>query len=365
MEKVIDQAWMLLLANVVKKREVLRPKLGNDVDFYLAQSRLFSLAESNLTVPSLLYDAAQASARRNAASIVKKLGMPGDYFWKFEYWPKGRALTTLGQIVNRIFVTMMSQSKSGNLKIDDLEVEPLRIHISFSDCVECAGISGLNHGICYYHAGTFTGILAALINRDMDSYETDCCARGNESCKFIIGDKTDEKLKTEHAAYISPTETKVDLGQRLEKSLHQTPVRTLGNLVDVNYLQLVIANLLQSNPQLLASTSFEAGSQHGHKLAATLTGLYGQEGMQNICNFYQQLSQCTVEIKETTPELQLVLKECAEAVANVRNMEMMSFLFGELQGLASQLGKTELTIKDSHFEGDDLLVTLAPKAAGS
>jgi len=364
-EKVIDQAWMLLLASVVKKRDVLRPNLGNDVDSYLAQSRLLSLMESNSTLPSQFYQAAQTSAQRNTVNIVRKLGMPADYFWKFEYWPKPRALTTLGQIVNRIFVSMMTQAKAGNLKITDLEIEPLRIHVSFADCVECSGISGLTHGICYYHGGTFAGILAGLINRELAAYETTCHARGDESCQFIIGDKADETINTEHNTYLSPPQTKVDMGARLEKSLSKTPVRPLGNLMDVNYLQLVIANAMQSNPQIVASTPFEAGSQHGHKLAAALASFYGQEGIQNITNFYQQLSQCSIEIKETKPELQFVIKECAESVANVRDMEMVSFLLGELQGLASQVSQTELTVKESHFEDGNLLVTLTPKVASA
>ncbi|MBM2824392.1 MAG: hypothetical protein HW402_56 [Dehalococcoidales bacterium] len=365
MEKVIDQAWMLLLASVVKKRDVLRPNLGNDVDSFLAQSRLLSMMESNPTLPGQLYLAAQTSAQRNTVNIVRKLGMPADYFWKFEYWPKPRALTTLGQIVNRIFVSMMTQAKAGNLKITDLDIEPLRIHISFADCVECTGISGLTHGICYYHGGTFAGILAGLINRDLAGYETTCHAHGDESCQFIIGDKADESIKTEHNTYLSPPQTKIDLGLRLENSLHQVPVRPLGNSMDANYLQLVIANAVQSNPQLLTASNFEAGAQHGHKLAAALTSFYKQEGIQNISNFYQQLSQCSIEIKETKPELQFVIKECAEAVANVRDMEMVSFLLGELQGLASQLSQTELTVKESRFEDSNLLVTLTPKVAAS
>ncbi len=287
--------------------------------------------------------------------------MPADYFWKFEYWPKARALTTLGQIVKRVFSSMMAQAKEGNLEIVELDVDPLRISINFGDCVECAGISGLEYAICYYHAGCFSGILSALINRNLDSFETACCAHGDESCRFLIGDKEDEYIKTGHATYISPPKIATDLTSRLEKSLHNLPVRALGNLVDVNYHQLVTANTLLSDPQGLALTNFEVGSQLGRKLAPVLAGFYGHEEIQNMSDYYFQLGEFRIEVKGDKSQLELAIRECAESVGPVKAMEMMSFLFGELQGLLSELTKTEVILKESRFEDDKLLLTFTPK----
>ncbi len=362
MDRIVDQAWTSLLASVMKKRDILRPEIGDEIDLYVPQSRLLSLAESNPTMPGLLYSSAQSSARRNAHNIVRKLGMPADYFWKFEYWPRSRALTTLGQIVKRVFSSMMAQAKEGNMEIAELDIEPLRISINFGDCVECAGISELKYGICYYHAGTFSGILSALINRDLDGFETECCARGDESCRFIIGDKEDEYIKTEYDTYISPPEVRTDLTSRLEKSLNNLPVRALGNLVDVSYHQLAVANTLLSDPQHLASTNFEVGSQFGRKLAPVLAGFYGHEGLQNLSDYCSQLGEFCIEVKGDKPQLELVITECAESVGPVKIMEMMSFLSGELQGLTSELTGTEMILKESRFEGDKLLLTFAPKA---
>jgi len=361
MDRIVDQAWASLLASVLKKRDILRPEIGDDIDLYVPQSRLLSLAESNPTIPRLLYLSAQSSARRNAYNIVRKLGMPADYFWKFEYWPKARALTTLGQIVKRVFSSMMAQAKEGNLEIVELDVDPLRISINFGNCVECAGIGGLKYGICYYHAGVFSGILSGLINRDFDGFETDCCACGDESCRFIIGDKEDDYIKTGHDTYISPPRIRTDLASRLEKSLNNLPVRALGNLVDVNYHQLVMASTLLTDPQRFALTNFEVGSQLGRNLALVLARFYGHEGLQNMSHYYSQLGEFCIEVKGDKPQLELVIRECAESVGPIKIMEMMSFLFGELQGLTSELTKTEMILKESRFEGDKLLLTFTPK----
>ena len=191
MDKIIESAWLELLAKATKKKETSSGSMpGEDIDLFIPQSRMFNLEESNQAVPRLIYLSAQESARRNAYLIVRKLGMPSDYFWKFEFWPQERAFTTLSKIVHRIFSTIMSESGEGKLTVRELLIEPLRIRIDFENCVECAGINGIGHGVCYYHAGTFAGIIASLVNRDdIDCYEEDCCASGKEFCSFILGEK--------------------------------------------------------------------------------------------------------------------------------------------------------------------------------
>jgi hypothetical protein len=359
--RIIDQAWASVLDRAMKKRDILRPGIGDDIDLYVPQSRLLALAESNPTIPRLLYLSAQSSAQRNAYIIARKLGMPADYFWKFEYWPKDRAFTTLEKIVGRIFSAIMSQAREGNMKIIDLTIEPLRISVTFKDCVECAGITGLKHPVCYYHAGVFAGIISALINRELDCFETACYACGDQSCDFIIGDKTDDYIKTGFEQYCSPPQVNADLLLRLEKSLSNLPVRTIGNLVDVNYLQLVVATTLLANPQLFASANFEVGSQLGQKLASVLVKFYGQPGLKNMSDYYLGLGQLSIEIKEAKPQLELSVRECAESVGHIKRMDMVSFLLGELQGLVSKLTETDMVITDSRFEDDTLILILVPK----
>jgi hypothetical protein len=234
-DNIIDQAWASMLASVLKKRDIARVEIGDEIDLYIPQSRLLSLVESDPAVPGLLYSSAQESARRNAGIIVNKLGMPPDYFWKFEYWPKARAFTTLEKIVTRIFASIMSQAKEGNLKITELDIEPLKINVTFDECVECAGITNSEFPICYYHAGTLSGVLSGLIDRDLDGYETNCHACGAVSCDFTVGDKTDSFIKAGYETFINPPAVSADLASRLEKSLNNIPVRAIGNMVDVNH----------------------------------------------------------------------------------------------------------------------------------
>jgi len=357
---VIDQAWASMLASVLKNRDISRVEIGDEVDLYIPQSRLLSLVESNPDIPRLLYSSAQESARRNAGTIVNKLGMPSDYFWKFEYWPKARAFSTLEKIVTRIFASIMSQAKEGSLKITELDVEPLRINISFGECAECAGITDFEYGICYYHAGTLSGILSSLINRDLDSFETNCHASGGDSCDFTIGDKTEEFTRTGYETYISPPVISADLAVRLEKSLNNIPVRALGNMVDVSYLQLAMANTLLSDTENAALSSYEVGSQLGHRLAPVLAAFYGHEGLQNMGDYYFQLGVFTVEMKGDKSRLELNIKECAVSAGAVKAMEMTSFLTGELQGLTSELTGMEMKLEESRFEDDNLLLTFVP-----
>ncbi|MBI2329064.1 MAG: hypothetical protein HYU85_05455 [Chloroflexi bacterium] len=361
MDRIIDQAWASLLANVLKKRDTLRPEIGDEINLYVPQSRLLSLAESNLTIPGKIYLSAQSSARRNTHIILQKLGMPADYFWKFDYWPKARAFTTLEKIVSRVFSSIMSQAKEGNLEIAELDVDPLRISINFGDCVECAGIGRLKYGLCYYHAATFAGIISALINRDLDSFETSCCCYGDDSCRFIIGDKEDEYIKSGHDSYIAPPELATNLVSRLEKSLHNLPLRALGNMVDVSYHQLVLANTLLADPPVSASTNSDVGSQMGHKLAPVLAKFYGHEGLQNMSDYYFQMRHFQVEVESNNQRLDLVIRECADSVGDIKAMEMMSFLFGELQGLLSELNKAEMTLTESRFEDNNILLSFTPQ----
>ena len=151
------------------------------------------------------------------------------------------------------------------------------------------------------------------------------------------------------------------MASRLEKSLQNLPVRATGNLVDINYHQLVTASTLFNDAQGFASTNFEVGSQLGRKLAPVLTGFYKHEGLQNISDYYSQLGEFSIEVKEDKSEVKLVMRECADCAGQIKIMEMISFLSGELQGLTSELTKTEMILKESHFEDDKLVLTFAPK----
>ncbi len=362
MDKIVDQAWASLLAAAMKKRATLRPEMGDEIDLCLAQSRLLSLVAADPAMPGLVYRSALSAAQKNAQTIVRRLGMPLDYFWKFDYWPKARALTTLRQIVKRVFSAMFTQAKEGNMEVIDLEIDPLRFSIDFTECAECAGIAGLEQGMCYYHAGTFSGILTALIGRDLIGYETTCHSSGDESCRFIIGPAADADVRMAHDAYLVPPPNAVDVAARVEQSLEKLPVRALGNSVDVSYHQLAIASTLLADPQRLASAHGDVGARLGHHLAPILARFYEGQELQNVAAYYQQLGQSLVELKQDGSRLELTLSACPDCAGADSAPEMASFLLGELLGLISGLAKTEMTLETKDFEQDGVRLVLSPES---
>ncbi len=360
MNKIIESAWIELLTKATKKPGVTSDSRGNGIiDLVVPQSRLLALAESNRAVPRLIYLSARESAKKNAYLIVRKLGMPSDYFWKFEFWPAERAYTTLSKIVHRIFSTIMSEDGEGKLTVPEVKLDPLRVRIDFEGCVECAGIDGMHKGICYYHAGTFAGIIEALLNLDdLDCYETECQASGHGCCSFVLGQKDDKEFVRQFDDFISPPDIRVDLMKRLTASLKKDTVRSLGNMVDVNYLRLVTANILLDNPRLFTTMNAEVGNGFGRNMAGIVGKFYGVDTCQAVRNYYRDICHLDIDIMEQDSEFQVTVGDMTPTVYNTD--EMTSFLVGELTGLLSGLSGRNLRTQQSSFTGENLIIRLVP-----
>lgn len=349
------------MENVLGKRSTLRPRLGDYIDLCIPQSRLVSLINSNESMSGLLYISAQVSARRNAYNIINKLGMPSDFFWKFEYWPKARARDVLGQILDNIFSSIMIKARAGRIEMTELDVDPLRIVIDFQDCVECAGIQGLKHGMCYYHAGIISGIISALINKDVNGFEMECHASGNESCRFIIGDKENEYIKSGLDDYFSPTRIDVDLMQRLHNCLDNIPVRPNGNLVDINYHRMTTATFLSATPQTSTATNNEVDTRLGYEIAQAINKFYRRRGLRKIRDYYSQVGQSSIEVNIDEHRLELTIAESADASSSLTDTDMMGFLLGKLQGLLSELIEKDMVFLESRVEGENLVLLFTIK----
>lgn len=360
MDDVIDRAWGAMLAAVLKKQATVRPGIGDEIDLFVPQSRLLSLAEADSSIPRLLYTSARDSARRNAAAIMNKLGMPADYFWKFEYWPKARAFTTLEKIVDRVFSSIMRQAKEGELKIIELNVDPLVIDISFSDCAECAGISRYEQGICFYHAGTFSGILSGLINRNLEGFETECRSAGKDTCRFTVFDSKEGGFGKEHESYLSFPVSGIDMTARLRDTLNTKQTRKSGNLVDIHYLQLAVANTLVTDTETRVRVSYDTGAKLGKRLARVLSDFYATSDIHTITEHYLRLGVFNAEVNDDSSGIEFVISECAESAGSTAIPEMTSFLTGELQGLLSGLMETEMIPAEKRFEGDTIMIKFVP-----
>jgi hypothetical protein len=361
-EKLIDSIWSQSLKKISKKGAVtaVRSTLGDDIDICVPQMRAILLIQANPDIAAVIYHSAYLSASRNSYAIMKKLGMPPDYFWKFEYWPKERAYETLRRVINRVFTPMMSLNKEGQLDLTDVDVEHMRFTITVKECAECAGIRA-KKGICYYHAGTLAGIIAALVNKELEGFETNCQVQvmNGQACVFLIGRKDDPEISEKVADFLIPPTIITVLDERLAKCLAGEFARGLGNMVNIGYYQLMLTNILASDPEPLAALSFEVGVEHGKRLAAIITAYFNDRELDVIKKYYNKVHQLDVRVELTGDGLDIIITECAEV--SLKKKEFLGFLFGELQGLVSTLLESNFAYQDSEFEGNNLRVKLIPQ----
>ncbi len=361
LEKLTDEVWQSSLARIMKKDlPVVRTSLGDDIDLYVPQMRTLMMVEANPDIASLIYNSSRVSANRNVFVIMKRLGMPADYFWKFEYWVKDRAYETLRKVINRVFTAIMNLNKEGNLDLQDVDIENMRLTVSFKDCVECAGVVAAK-GLCYYHAGTFSGIISALLNKDMDAFEITCHAKGDDACTFLIGKKDDPEISAKMNEYLATAKIETGINERLNTCLQGSSLRGMGNLVNVGYYHSMIANSLIIGKEENSSSSFDIGLDYGTKMAPVITAFYQDNQIDVIKKYYRQLHHIDIRMIEVGENVEIVLSECAEAATVFKSKELLSFLFGEIQGLVSQLLNRKMTYQDSEFENSDLKVRLLPQ----
>ena len=360
MEELIDELWMTFLDELKKKEVpmVRSKKFGDEVNLSVPQMRLLLLCK-NPRFPISIYTSSYQGAKRNAYAIMRKLDMPPDFYWKFESWADERALEVLSKVTNKIFREIMKANKEGFLSVEKATTDPeeIKIILTLDECVECLGIEVKppKHPICFYHAGTLTGIISALLGKELDGYETRCCATGGENCEFLIGKKgKGEELER----YLNPGKIEFFLDKRLEIALDTgTNLRELGNEVDLRYYQLVILNSLITNPKVFSASSHDVGVEYGKKLVSFLEDYYnkkGEELFDVISQYFEFLKHLQVELKKGAVEIRAA--EIAEISGLPKNEDFLGFLFGELAGILSGITKEKVVYTRNTFEDDTLVI---------
>lgn len=352
---LVDEIWATFLDKLEKRVvQVARSELGDEVNLYVPQTRILLPIYANPRFLISIYTSSYLVARRNAYTIMRKLGMPPDYFWKFDSWTDERAFEVLSKVTNRIFREIMRINKEGILSVENVsvELEAIKIILNLEDCVECSGIEA-NHPICYYHAGTFTGIISGLLGKELDGYETRCCATGGEKCEFLIVNRGGEELEK----YLNPGKIEFSLHKRLKDVLEEKILRGLGNEVNLRYYQLVEISGIITNPKMFSTSSYEVGIEYGKRLISFLEKYYAkkeEELFDAILQYYSLLKHLRIEIKEGFDEIRA--KEVAEISGIAKKEEFLGFLFGELEGVLSALTKEKVVYAGNTFEGDDLVI---------
>ena len=205
---------------------------------------------------------------------------------------------------------------------------------------------GVKHPICFYHAGTLTGIVSSLLDKELYGYETECCAAGGDECVFII-----EDTREKHKKYLNPGKIEFSLDKRLKDTLESKNPRPIGNETDLRYYQLVILNSLIENPEWFRELSYKAGIEYGNELASFLQ-IYcnkkKEELFDEISRYYRSLKHLQIEPKGAD---EVRVKLVAELSSLPGEEFFLGFLCGELEGLLSVIRK------EKTFENDDIVLT--------
>jgi hypothetical protein len=361
LDELIDEVWSLFLDDLKQKEHPqVRTTFGDEVNLFVPQVRLLLPLHANPRFPISLYTASYLSARRNAYAIMRKLDMPPDFFWKFEYWTNERAFEVLSKVITRIFSEIMRTTKEGLLSLANASTDPKEIHIllAMDECVECFGVSA-NHPLCYYHAGTFTGIISALLGKELDCYETACCATGGAKCEFMVVNKgKGEELEQ----YLNPATIDFALQKRLKSALDGQTRQSIGSEANLRYYHLVLLNSLITNPKLFSASSYDLGKEYGKNLVQFLAQYYQKqehELFEVVTQYYRFLKHLQFELTQGTAVLRVA--EVAEISGLATKTDFLGFLIGELEGIVSVLRHEPLRCTEPIFEGNELILKLKPQ----
>jgi hypothetical protein len=359
LDNLIDEVWRLFLEKLKRKEVPLaRPNYGDEVNLFVPQTRMLLPLYTNPSFPNTIYTSSYLSSRRNTYAMLRKLGMPPDYFWKFEFWTNQRAFEVLSKVTAKIFSELLRTNKQGILSLENVStgLKETKILLVLEECAECFGLEA-NHSICYYHTGTLTGILSALVGKELDGYETRCCATGGDNCEFVIGEKSEDG-RVELERYLNPGKIEVSLQKRLKHVLEGSDRRGIGNEANVRYYQLLILNSLITNPKMFHASGYELGVAYGKRLALFLREYYNkkdEELLAIITDYYTLLKHLRIEINERIDEVRA--KEIAEISGLSKNEIFLGFLFGELEGLLTEIKREKVVYAGNAFENDHLVIS--------
>ena len=144
------------------------------------------------------------SAIKSTNLFLESVNLPQDIFWKFEFWTEEKVIEVLGNLFNKVFAQMMQTNDENAFSIISADAQKMEFVIKFDGCNECENLRDHKNGVCYYHAGMCAGILSSLLKKEFGAYESECCAKGDESCIFVIGLQNNEDIQSNIDKYLSP-----------------------------------------------------------------------------------------------------------------------------------------------------------------
>jgi hypothetical protein len=162
--------------------------------------------------------------------------------------------------------------------------------------------------------------------------------------------------------YLLITKIETRIPERVNTCLNGSTTRGMGNLVNVGYYYSILANSLAAKSADAPSSSFDTGVEFGSKLAPVIKAFYHDDQLEIIKKYYAQLHHIDIKMIEIGESVEITMAECAEAATILKSKELLSFLFGELEGLVSQFLARNMKYQESAFEYDTVRIKLVSKA---
>ncbi|MDA0799088.1 MAG: 4-vinyl reductase [Chloroflexi bacterium] len=338
-ENAIDEIWSKALDKIMKADAPSqdRPELGSEIDLAVAQAGSSTLLSSVPTFTKMLYSGGYNAATRNTYLVLRRLGMPTDFFWKFGYWDEKRAFETLDKVISRVFTALMSKQKMGELQLVAVHPDTATFEIAFENCAECAGLTA-SAPMCFFHGGSFAGMLAAMLDEGLSATEVECVATGGERCRFMIRSSDDRASVVALDRWCAEFECHFEPERRFGVSLKNQMVRPTGNMVDIHYYQMLLAGAFLSNIDLIERACFEAGQAIGKSLLDTVRDMFGDDPSVALPSFYKSLRYANVVLAPSDDGgFEIKISEAPEHFGSLERSSLVPFLSGEIESLVSGL----------------------------
>ncbi len=361
-ENTIDEIWSRALDKIMKADIPAqdRPGLGGEIDLAVAQAGSNALLSSIPAFTKMLYSGGYNAASRNTCLVLRRLGMPSDFFWKFGYWDEKRAFETLDKVISRVFTALMSKQKMGELRLVAVHPETATFEIAFENCAECAGLTS-SAPMCFFHGGSFAGMLAAMLDEGLSATEVECVATGGERCRFIICSSNDRSSVLAFDRWCAGFECAFKPEERFNASLNNQTVRPNGNMVDIHYYQMLLASAFLSNIDLIERACFEAGQAIGTALVSTVRERFGGDPSIALPRFYKSLCYANVSLDPSSGgNFGVTISEAPEHFGALEQSSLVPFLSGEIESLISGLVGYPMNCENADVNQQDLVLRMVP-----
>jgi len=358
-DRAVDLVWARSLEKIMKGEgpAAVRSQLGDEIDSFIPQVATGVLLSANPAFARILYTSAYVAAKRNSFFAMRRLGMPSDFFWKFDMWSDEKAQSTISKVVERLFKQLLHAGRQGLLEFLKVDVPATRFEIAFSDCAECHGMIA-ERTACNFHAGTFAGIFGAMLDRDLDCVETACIAAGAERCTFSIGLPNNRDIAVMFDKNMTDINvTPIPIG-RLDTSSN-IERRT----IDIGYYQQLLSSAISGNLSTLERTCFDTGTMVGNQLGEVLKSRFGGITNESVSAIYRELRYLDLTIDlSSKPDITISTSGAPEATGALADTAFVPFLAGELQSLLNMAGhKVNFSRIEKHSETQNVDLIFVPE----